>query len=102
MTRYLATLFAAMLLAGCQSKSSKSTDDAHTFTPPQKGTAAQQTKSGDQTNKPLDSPAVTVNNESSPQSDRGSSDAVKGQAVMNPGAPVANQPKANPPAASPH
>ena len=93
MNRTLVACFAAILLVGCQSKSSKSKDDAHTFTPSQKQSTAQQENSGNQTNKPLNSPAVTVNNESSPQSDRGDAGALKGQPVAEPGAPVEHEPK---------
>ncbi len=41
----------------------------------------------------LPSPADTSNGRASVASDAGSSQAIKGQAVMNPGAPVENQPK---------
>ncbi len=83
-------MVAALLLAGCQGSSSKAKDDGQTYTPAQKGGVAQ-TPSGEQTNKPLNSPAETVNGMASPESDSGTSQALKGQAVAEPGAPVEHE-----------
>ncbi len=90
--RVCSALLAVLVVTGCQKSGSKSKDDGRTYTPAQKG-GATQSESGGQTNKPLNSPAETVNGMASPESDSGNSQALKGQAVAEPGAPVEHEAK---------
>jgi PBP1b-binding outer membrane lipoprotein LpoB len=100
--RVCSALTAVLLITGCQTSSSKSKDDGKTYTPAQKGSAAQVqsgNQSGQQINKPLNSPADTVNGMASTESDNWNPQALKGQVVAEPGAPVEHEAKPAPKAA---
>ncbi len=91
----------ALLTAGCSksnssgsssnSSGSSSGKQGKTFTPDKSGNkGGPGNSSGDSANAPLPSPADTTNGKASASSDAGDPGAVKGQAVMNPGAPTAH------------
>ena len=106
MRPYVPITLALALAVGCgghqsttknnsKSASSTSKDTGKIYTPDTKangGGAAPGATSGAGNNAPMPQPAETIDNKPSPASDAGSVNATRGQAVMNPGAPVAHAP----------
>lgn len=77
------------------SKGKQTGNQGKTFTPDNKGGKGGQGAgaSSGGANAPLPSPADTTNGKASAASDAGTVQAIKGQAVLNPGAPTPQSPK---------